>query len=160
MSWVSLEEAPRNVLSEEEFTGSETNAGSNNALALFEKWPPLNPKLDQSFVFAPQFTRFHVAAVPEGLTVGQPLASVLFVPAATGVAIAGPPLATGRKQTVAVRWVSPSIWKTPVVVELSTPDWAKTTLGPITRTHRAATASTPRHRMRFGNLVRIGILSP
>src|SRR5690242_5800007 len=122
MSCVSLEEAPRNVLSDPDPTGSVSNAGSNSELPLPVKTPLLNAKLDQSSVLDPKEISDQVADAPDGFTVGQPLTSVWFVPAVTGVAIAGPPLANGRKQILPVRWASPSIWNTPFAVELSTPD--------------------------------------
>jgi hypothetical protein len=98
--------------------------------------------------------RDQVAALPEGLTVGQPVVEfVLLVPGVTGVAIAGPPLVMGSQQMVAVRWASPSIWNTPEVVELSTPLWAFVDIAVNPSVEKA---SAPKHdviRLNLGHRV-------
>jgi hypothetical protein len=92
----------------------------------------------------------HVAEPPEGLTVGQPVVEfVLLVPGVTGVAIAGPPLVAGNQQMVAVRWASPSIWNTPLAVELSTPVWAFVDIAVNPSVEKA---SAPKHDMMRLNL--------
>src|SRR5713101_8483405 len=111
MSCVSFDAVPRKVLSVVVPTASDTNAGTNNELALLVNAPLLKTKLAQSSSEL-KLISDQVAKAPAGLTVGHPLASVELVPDATGVAIAGPPLAIGSQQMVGVWAASPSIWNT------------------------------------------------
>jgi hypothetical protein len=68
---MSLVEAPRKALSVCEFFPSATYAGVKIALLFEVKAPPLNAKLDQSSVLAPNVTNCQVAGEPSAFTVGQ-----------------------------------------------------------------------------------------